>query len=251
MPRYFFVALCCLVSVLVAGSRVASGQTTPPTQAVRHVVIFKYTPEATAAQIQVITDAFRALTTTIPGIVAFEHGVNNSPERLNQGFTHVYMLTFKDAAARDAYLPHPEHKKFGELLGKSGIFVGAFVVDYAPNLSQPVATTTPSGLVIAQVTPGAGAAARPGQYVTIHETTSFADGRVHFTTDGRAPIRFLLGGKQVIDGLDEGVTGMLVGERRRLVVPPALSRRSNYPAGLSPGDVLHYDVTLVAIEPGR
>ena len=43
---------------------------------------------------------------------------------------------------------------------------------------------------------------------------------------------------------------MMVGERRRLVVPPALSRRSDYPAGLSPEDVLYYDVTLVAIEPG-
>jgi len=73
MPRYSFVALCCLVGVFVTGSRVSSGQTTPPTQAMRHVVVFKYTPEATAAQIQVITDAFRALTTTIPGIVAFPY----------------------------------------------------------------------------------------------------------------------------------------------------------------------------------
>jgi FKBP-type peptidyl-prolyl cis-trans isomerase len=54
----------------------------------------------------------------------------------------------------------------------------------------------------------------------------------------------------VIDGLDEGVTGMTIGERRHLVVPPTLSRRSAYPANLSP-DVLDYDVTLVAIEPGR
>ena len=218
-------------------------------QPVRHIVVFKYKKDAAPEKIAQITAAFRDLKTKVPGITAFEDGVNNSPEGKNQGFTHVYMLTFKDVAARDAYLPHPEHKKFGELLGKSWIFVGAFVVDYAPNLSQPVATTTPSGLVIARVSPGAGAAAQTGQYVTIHETTSFADGRVHFTTDGRAPIRFLLGGKQVIDGLDEGVTGMLVGERRRLVVPPALSRRSGYPAGLSPEDVLHYDVTLVAIEP--
>ena len=44
--------------------------------------------------------------------------MNNSPEGKNLGFTHVYMLTFEDAAARDAYLPHPDHAKFGELLGK-------------------------------------------------------------------------------------------------------------------------------------
>ena len=103
-------------------------------RAVKHVVVFKYKPEATPAQIQQVTDAFRALATKIPGITGFEDGVNNSPEGLNQGFTHVYVLTFTDAAARDAYLPHPDHKAFGALLGKSGIFAGAFVVDYAPNV---------------------------------------------------------------------------------------------------------------------
>ena len=136
MPRYSFVAVCCVVGILLGGLRLSSAQGQPAGQPVRHVVVFKYTPEATAAQIQVITDAFRALATSIPGIVSFEDGVNNSPERLNQGFTHVYMLTFTNVAARDAYLPHPEHKKFGELLGKSGIFVGAFVVDYTPTVRQ-------------------------------------------------------------------------------------------------------------------
>jgi hypothetical protein len=99
---------------------------------VRHVVVFKYKPEATPGQIKQITDAFRALQKSIPGITAFEHGVNNSPEKKNLGFTHVYTLTFEDTAARDAYLPHPEHKKFGELLGKLGILEDAFVVDYVP-----------------------------------------------------------------------------------------------------------------------
>jgi NAD(P)-dependent dehydrogenase (short-subunit alcohol dehydrogenase family) len=47
-----------------------------------------------------------------------QYGVNNSPENLHKGFTHVYLITFENADARDAYLPHPEHKKFGELLGK-------------------------------------------------------------------------------------------------------------------------------------
>lgn len=99
---------------------------------VRHVVVFKYKPDATDAQIKKITDAFRDLQDKIPGIVSFEHGVNDSPEGKNLGFTHVYMLTFEDAAARDAYLPHPDHKKFGELLRSVGIFEDVFVVDYSP-----------------------------------------------------------------------------------------------------------------------
>ena len=80
---------------------------------VRHVVVFKYKPGATPEQIKQI-------------------GVNNSPEGKNQGFTHVYSLTFESARARDAYLPHPEHKKFGELLGRISILEDAFVVDYKP-----------------------------------------------------------------------------------------------------------------------
>jgi hypothetical protein len=99
-------------------------------QQVRHLVVFKYKPTATPEQIQQVTDAFRGLPKKIPGIVAFEDGVNNSPENKNQGFTHVYMVTFESAAARDAYLPHPEHKKFGELLGKLGVVADVFVVDY-------------------------------------------------------------------------------------------------------------------------
>ncbi|MFM8743626.1 MAG: Dabb family protein, partial [Cytophagales bacterium] len=66
----------------------------------------------------------------IPGITSFEYGVNNSPENLNKGFTHVYLLTFKDAQSRDSYLPHPEHKKFGELLGRLGVLEEPFVVDF-------------------------------------------------------------------------------------------------------------------------
>ena len=42
------------------------------------------------------------------------------------------MVTFEDAAARDAYLPHPEHKKFGALLGEVGVLEDAFVVDFSP-----------------------------------------------------------------------------------------------------------------------
>jgi hypothetical protein len=99
---------------------------------VRHVVVFKYKPGTSEAEIQQVTQAFRELKTKIPGITAFEDGVNNSPEKKNLGFTHVYLLTFENVAARDAYLPHPEHKKFGELLGKLGVVEDAFVVDYVP-----------------------------------------------------------------------------------------------------------------------
>lgn len=100
---------------------------------VKHIVIFKYKAGTTQAQIDEVTKAFRDLKNKIPGIVSFESGVNNSPEKLNKGFTHVYLLTFKDTASRDAYLPHPDHKKFGDLLTRLPVVEDVFVVDFNPD----------------------------------------------------------------------------------------------------------------------
>ena len=104
----------------------------PDNRVVRHIVAFKYKREASAEQIQQLTDAFRALRRRIPGIIDMEDGVNNSPEGKNHGFTHVYLLTFDDAGARDAYLPHPEHVRFGRLLRELGIVEDGFVIDFTP-----------------------------------------------------------------------------------------------------------------------
>lgn len=95
-------------------------------------MVFKYKSEATSEQINKVTNAFGELKNSIPGILAFEHGINDSPEKKDKGFTHVYMLTFEDATARDNYLPHPDHQKFGLLLEESNILEDAFVVDYLP-----------------------------------------------------------------------------------------------------------------------
>jgi hypothetical protein len=83
---------------------------------VRHVVLFKFKAGATPEQIKSVEDAFRALPTKIPGIAGLEWGTNISPENKSQGFTHCFLLTFKDARDRDAYLPHPAHKAFGKSL---------------------------------------------------------------------------------------------------------------------------------------
>ena len=121
----FFVA-----TIVLSGCATTGMLDQPPDDAVRHVVVFKYTPDATDAQIQEVTDAFRDLQNQIPGIIGFEHGINNSPEGKNLDFTHVYLLTFEDEEARDTYLPHPRHEAFGQLLGRLGILEDVFVVDY-------------------------------------------------------------------------------------------------------------------------
>ena len=95
-------------------------------------MVFKFKADATADQIAEVTKAFKALKKSIPGIVSFESGANMSPENLNKGFSHAYLLTFENVASRDAYLPHPEHKKFGDLLGKLQVVEDVFVIDFQP-----------------------------------------------------------------------------------------------------------------------
>jgi len=82
----------------------------------RHVVLFKFKPEATKEQIDEIVAGFKTLPKKIEGITAFEWGTDNSPEGLAQGFTHCFVVTFKDTKARDAYLPHQAHKDFVAIL---------------------------------------------------------------------------------------------------------------------------------------
>lgn len=82
----------------------------------RHVVYFSFKETSSPEDIQSVVDAFRDLQNKIPGIEAFEWGINSSPEGINQGLTHAFTLTFYSDAARDEYLPHPAHKAFGNLL---------------------------------------------------------------------------------------------------------------------------------------
>lgn len=94
----------------------------------RHVVMFKFKDSATPAQIKEVEDAFKALPSKIKEIKGLEWGTNNSPEGLSQGFTHVFFVTFDDEKGREIYLPHPDHKAFGKVLGP--YLDKVLVVDY-------------------------------------------------------------------------------------------------------------------------
>ncbi|MEZ6123210.1 MAG: Dabb family protein [Planctomycetaceae bacterium] len=94
----------------------------------RHAVFFSFKDESSAADVRKVVDAFRALPSKIDAIRDFSWGVNNSPEGLNDGFTHCFLLTFADEAGRAAYLPHPAHKEFGNVLRPH--MKDVFVVDY-------------------------------------------------------------------------------------------------------------------------
>ncbi|MFT6204119.1 MAG: hypothetical protein ACI9V1_000890 [Spirosomataceae bacterium] len=99
-----------------------------PEKVLRHVVMFKFKDTATEANIKSVEDAFAALPSKIEEIKGYEFGTNNSPEGLEKGFTHCFFLTFHSEEDRATYLPHPDHKAFGELLGP--FLDDVMVIDY-------------------------------------------------------------------------------------------------------------------------
>jgi Stress responsive A/B Barrel Domain len=95
----------------------------------RHLVLLKFKADTSPAQLQALERAFAALANKISAVQSLEWGINNSPEGLDKGFTHCFNLTFADAAARAAYLPHPVHLAFVEQLKPA--LDDVLVLDYA------------------------------------------------------------------------------------------------------------------------
>jgi hypothetical protein len=97
----------------------------------RHIVILKFKQSTTVAQIAQVEQEFSALRSMISQVSDLEWGTNVSPENLAKGFTHCFLITFKDGTARDEYLVHPEHKKFVDLL--LPFVEDVFVIDFLRN----------------------------------------------------------------------------------------------------------------------
>ena len=83
----------------------------------QHIVLFKFKPETTPEKVAEIIAAFEALPSKIKEIKGFQWGTNNSPEKLDKGLTHAFILTFDSEKDHDTYLPHPAHKAFGGVVG--------------------------------------------------------------------------------------------------------------------------------------
>ncbi|OHB78365.1 MAG: hypothetical protein A2Z25_11250 [Planctomycetes bacterium RBG_16_55_9] len=88
-----------------------------PARVLRHVVLFKFKDGTADEQVRQIESAFCALPGKVDAIHGFEWGTDVSIENRSEGFTHCFVVTFRSEADRAAYLPHPEHKAFGKLLG--------------------------------------------------------------------------------------------------------------------------------------
>jgi hypothetical protein len=99
-----------------------------PAGKLRHVVLFKFKPGTSPEAIASVERAFGELPSKIPQIIDYEWGTNVSPEGHDKGYTHCFLVTFADAAGRDAYLPHPAHQDFVKILRPH--LEEAHVIDY-------------------------------------------------------------------------------------------------------------------------
>jgi hypothetical protein len=124
--------VCLLIAAGVLGCTSqrddVADNATAKTGVLRHAVFFTFKETSTDEEIQGVVDAFLALPEKVDTITDFAWGTNNSPENLNDGFTHCFLLTFANDAGRQAYLPHDAHKAFGDVLRPH--MQDVFVIDY-------------------------------------------------------------------------------------------------------------------------
>ncbi len=128
MKTSFIILLLSLISITTYAQDGAEKPKNMDQKVLRHVVLFQWNDGTSEETLKKIQAAFSALPAKIPEILDFEFGLNNSPEGLDKGFTHCYLITFADEKAREIYLPHPDHQAFVKLIGDH--VKDVLVVDY-------------------------------------------------------------------------------------------------------------------------
>lgn len=143
--------------------------------------------------------------------------------------------------------PIADKDKFIAMLKTSFYNYGRKPDTYADKKSAPTSTTD---LQIQDVTVGNGAEAQAGKTVTVNYTGYLSDGRkFDSSVDRGQPFKFHLGIGEVIKGWDKGVTGMKVGGKRHLTIPPQLAYGERGASGvIPPNATLVFDVELLKVE---
>ena len=112
----------------------------------------------------------------------------------------------------------------------------------------------PSGLKYVEVKEGTGAEAKKGDEVVVHYTGwLYNDGKIgkkfDSSVDRKEPFVFPLGAGKVIKGWDEGVAGMKVGGKRKLIIPPELGYGQRGAGNDIPGNAtLLFEVELLKLK---
>lgn len=131
-----------------------------------------------------------------------------------------------------------------------GVGTTTSLTENSVDLSLAPGEALPTDLVITDTVIGSGAEATPGSMVTVNYVGALPDGTVFDASANHGqPFTFQLGAGQVIRGWDEGVAGMKVGGKRRLVIPPGMAYGNQAVGGVIPANAtLLFEVELVAVQ---
>jgi peptidylprolyl isomerase len=118
----------------------------------------------------------------------------------------------------------------------------------APKVTIP-AGDPPKQLVITDLKAGTGPAAAARQDATVQYVGVAWSTRKQFDSswERASPFTFTLDSGQVIDGFDQGITGMKVGGRRRVIIPPGLGYGAEGSGPIGPNETLIFVIDLVAL----
>ena len=105
--------LFCIIMAIASNAQSATNN---KGKVLRHVVLFGFKSTSSPEDIHKVETAFKDLAKKLKVVKDFEWGTNNSPENLNQGLTHCFLVTFASEKDREIYLPHPDHLAFVEVL---------------------------------------------------------------------------------------------------------------------------------------
>ena len=132
--------------------------------------------------------------------------------------------------------------------GRGDARTGGF--DASLGVDTTAMTKAPAGFWYTDLATGQGEEAEAGRTVRVHYTGWLPDGKKFDSSRDRGePFEFTLGEGQVITGWDEGVKGMKVGGRRKLVLPPRMAYGDNgAPPAIPPGATLVFDVEVLGIQ---
>ncbi|WP_320664975.1 FKBP-type peptidyl-prolyl cis-trans isomerase [Prochlorococcus sp. MIT 1223] len=106
---------------------------------------------------------------------------------------------------------------------------------------------TSSGLKFSELEVGSGSEASAGKNVSVNYRGTLENGKEFDSSYGRSPFTFPLGAGQVIKGWDEGVSGMKVGGKRKLIIPPELGYGSRGIGPIPANSTLIFEVELLEV----
>jgi FKBP-type peptidyl-prolyl cis-trans isomerase len=135
------------------------------------------------------------------------------------------------------------------LLAVAAACVALAVSARADDKKDSKVVTTDSGLKYEDLKEGTGDAAKKGDTVEVHYTGWLKDGtKFDSSLDRKQSFSFSLGAGEVIKGWDEGVAGMKVGGKRKLIIPAELAYGKKGKGKIPPDSELTFEVELLKIK---